>query len=109
VSPEFPDGSVTSTAYNGLSATVSNALGQTRTTVKNAIGKAVSVTDAANGVMQYGYDAFGNLTQTTDAAGNATAMTYDIRGRKISMRDPDMGSWSYEGHNGVRLLHLDID
>jgi len=35
------------------------------------------------------------LTQVTDDAGNVTTLTYDGLGRKVSMDDPDMGSWSY--------------
>ncbi len=90
-----PNGDVSSVSYAGLTTMVTNALGQTKTTVKNAIGKVVSVTDAASGTMQYTYDAFGNLATTTDAAGNVTRMYYDIRGRKTAMTDPDMGQWSY--------------
>ena len=40
-------------------------------------------------------DALGNLTGTTDASGNATTLTYDLRGRKTAMNDPDMGRWTY--------------
>ena len=32
---------------------------------------------------------------TTDASSNVTTLAYDIRGRKTSMTDPDMGAWSY--------------
>ena len=35
------------------------------------------------------------LTKVTDAAGNLTTISYDDLGRKTSMTDPDMGSWSY--------------
>ena len=54
------------------------------------------MTDANNKSMTYGYDAFGNLSRTTDAANNITTMSYDIRGRKTGMIDPDMGEWFYE-------------
>ena len=62
------------------------------------IGQTVSVTDAANTALSitthYRYDAQGNLTETEDAASNIIAIDYDIHGRKISMNDPDMGSWN---------------
>uniref|UniRef100_UPI00211ED1DE RHS repeat-associated core domain-containing protein n=1 Tax=Bradyrhizobium sp. SRS-191 TaxID=2962606 RepID=UPI00211ED1DE len=90
-----PDGSVSSTAYHGLSVVATNALNQTRTVVKNSQGKVVSITDAQSGVMTYVYDAVGNLLQTTDAAGNIVTATYDLRGRKIASNDPDLGHWTY--------------
>jgi RHS repeat-associated protein len=43
----------------------------------------------------YSYDSLDNLRQVIDEAGNVTSMEYDTLGRKISMDDPDMGSWSY--------------
>jgi YD repeat-containing protein len=43
----------------------------------------------------YGYDLQGNLTSVTDAANNLTTITYDLLGRKQTMIDPDMGSWSF--------------
>jgi RHS repeat-associated protein len=62
----------------------------------NSRGQTASVTDNA-GTTTYNYDFFGNLTQLTKSyEPNATVtMGYDIRGRKTSMNDPDMGAWSY--------------
>ncbi len=90
-----PNGDISTSSYNGLTTTFTNALGQSKTSVKNTQGKVVTVTDHLGGTMRYAYDAFGNLTSTTDAANNVTTMSYDIRGRKIGMHDPDMGIWSY--------------
>jgi RHS repeat-associated protein len=95
VETTFPDGSTLQTAYHGLSATVTDALNQTRTTVKNGQGLVASITDAAGKVTSYVYDPFGNLLQTTDPAGNIAAFAYDTRGRKTQTHDPDMGVWSY--------------
>jgi YD repeat-containing protein len=91
-----PAGNRTTFAYNGLSATVTDAKGNTRTTVKNSQGQVVSVTDASGALLSHAYDPFGNLSRTTDPLGNVTQLGYDLRGRKVSMADPDMGSWSYE-------------
>ncbi|MBI2312112.1 MAG: RHS repeat protein, partial [Betaproteobacteria bacterium] len=96
----------TETSYNGLTmtVTVSNAgtatnlpkgLTQTRTTVKNSQGQTVSVTDARGKTIIYTYDPFGNLL-TTNAEGVVTTLTYDLRGRKKAMSDPDMGYWTYD-------------
>ncbi|MFT3848691.1 MAG: RHS repeat-associated core domain-containing protein [Propionivibrio sp.] len=90
-----PDGSLSSTVYNGLSVKVTNAKNQTRTTVKNSQGQIVRVTDAQNQSLTYAYDPFGNLTSTTDVQGNLVSLAYDLRGRKVQMNDPDMGAWTY--------------
>ncbi|MDE1466093.1 toxin TcdB middle/N-terminal domain-containing protein [Spartinivicinus poritis] len=98
-----PDDSVSTTAYNGLTTVVTNALSQTKTTHQNALGQVVSVVDALSSTLQYQYDAFGNLTQTTDPAGNITTIAYDIRGRKVAMNDPDKGNWAY-GYDALDRL-----
>lgn len=95
-----PDGSVTSTSYNGLQVSVTNDKNQTTTRLKNARGERVKVTDAAGTETEYHYDPFGNLVETVvDAAAGGAQITttneFDIRGNKIGMADPDMGSWSY--------------
>jgi len=95
VSTTAPDGSVTQTAYHGLTTVDTNALNQTRTVTKNSQGKVVSVTDALGKTMLFAYDPFGNLIQTTDAVGNIVIATYDTRGRKTASSDPDLGTWSY--------------
>jgi len=90
-----PDGTVMSSAYNGLTTTVTNALNQTRTEIKDVRGRVSQVVDSMNGTLTYSYDPFGNLSATTDVAGHVVSMSYDLRGRKIGMNDPDMGIWSY--------------
>lgn len=42
---------------------------------------------------------FGNLTRTTDPAGNSIANVFDTRGRKTQTTDPDLGLWKYD-YNG---------
>lgn len=95
----------TATTFNGLvtSVTVSNGGSgtnmpngqvQTKTTTKNSQGQAVTVVDSQGNTVIYAYDPIGNLL-TTNAAGVITALVYDLRGRKTSMADADMGSWSY--------------
>ena len=102
------DGSITSTAYNGLTVTVTNAKSQTRSTVKNSQGQVVAVTDATSQTITFLYDPFGNLTRSTDALGNQTTLTYDLRGRKTGMQDPDMGQWSY-AYNALGQLIRQTD
>ena len=88
--------SMTRFTYNGLNTTTVNDKGQSRTEEKNVNGKVVRVTDALGAQVAYQYDAFDNLVQTKDALQNVVTMTYDIRGRKLSVNDPDTGLWKYD-------------
>ena len=88
----------------GMKTTVSgpNTVTQTSITYTDSQGKTiVSVngdTAAHESVSQisYAYNHFGNLINTKDSAGNIVQMTYDLRGRKDAMTDPDMGLWTYK-------------
>ncbi|WP_326543927.1 Ig-like domain-containing protein [Pseudorhodoferax sp.] len=82
-------------SYNGLTLAQTNAKGQTRTEVRNGLGKLKSVTDAAGKTVSYQYDGFGNLLRFTDARGNQTQVSYDVLGRKTALADPNLGSWTY--------------
>jgi len=90
-----PDGSTVSTAYNGLTTTITDPLGRKTSTAVNSQGQIVKVIDAQNSALTYSHDPFGNLLKTTDPLGNVVTLTYDLRGRKTGMRDPDMGNWTY--------------
>jgi RHS repeat-associated protein len=92
----LPDGHTIQHAYHGLVTTDTNQNNQTRTVNKNSQGQVASVTDAAGNVTTYYYDPFGNQVQTVDATGrNVVVGTYDLRGRKTQMNDPDLGVWNY--------------
>jgi YD repeat-containing protein len=108
VSVTAPDNSVTQYAYNGRTTSVTNANGQVTQKVRNSQGQVVSVTNAHGtadaSAMAYEYDVWGNLTKTIDALGNATTLTYDLRGRKVTMNDPNLGVWSYTYDNLGQLL-----
>jgi RHS repeat-associated protein len=75
---------------------------------KNVIGKLIAVTDAAGQTISYGYDGDGNLTDTTDPAGNVVHVDHDRRGRKVRLRDPDLGEWRYI-YNGFGELTQQTD
>ena len=82
-------------AYHGLSRTSTNARNQTRTELRNALGKVSAVTDSYNATTGYVYEAFGALARTTDPKGNQITIGYDRMGRKTSLSDPSLGRWSY--------------
>jgi len=103
-----PDGSQVLMGYNGLTTTVTNALNQTQTKIKNSQGQLVKVVDAQNNALTYQYDAIGNVVATIDPKGNVVSLTYDLRGRKTQMVDPDMGTWTYE-YNALGELTKQTD
>jgi YD repeat-containing protein len=67
------------TEYHGQTTIVTNDKGQDKTTVLNPQGLVASVTEAIGKSTTYQYDPFGNLTVTTDSAGNEIVNTYDVR------------------------------
>ncbi|MBT9493301.1 MAG: RHS repeat-associated core domain-containing protein, partial [Paucibacter sp.] len=82
--------------YTGLSTTSTNDKGQRRLEERNVNGQVVRVTDAAGASLAHQHDAFGNLIETKDALQNRILITYDIRGRKKTLQDPDAGLTTYE-------------
>lgn len=86
----------TTIGYQGLVTTTTNPKGQTRTEEKNVEGLLVRVSDAYGGQLAHQHDAFGNLMQTKDALQNLVGIGYDVRGRKLSLNDPDTGAWAYD-------------
>lgn len=86
---------LTTISYTGLVTTTTNDLHQTRKEEKNVDGKVVRVTDSLGAQIAYQHDAFGNLIETKDALQNRVTISYDFRGRKLGMIDPDTGDWRY--------------
>ncbi len=91
----LPDESTTATDYAGLTTTLTNALGQRRVEIKDSQGQAIEVVDHYGKRLRHQYDAFGNLLQSVDSDGNLTTVTYDIRGRKLSLKEPGLPAWHY--------------
>jgi len=97
---------VVTTDFEGFTSIITTTVnGQTRsrTEIKNVLGKIASIKDAKGSTISYDYDAEGNLTYTHDPAGNSVHITYDLRGRKKTSTDPDLGSWTYD-YNGFGEL-----
>ena len=53
------------------------------TSLKNAKGELLSVTDTMNKVVSYEYDPIGNLIKSVDPDGNEIRMNYDLRGTRF--------------------------
>ena len=102
---ELPDGSAARTSYARYVTTHTNALSQTRTEERNALGETVRTTDHEGGVVRFTHDVQGNVTavarekptaDTTAApASVTTTMAYDLFGRMTGMADPDKGASSH--------------
>jgi YD repeat-containing protein len=99
----FPDGSVSTTIYNGLRTTFVDRNLHQKVQEVNAFGQLVKVEEYTGtspsfslyATTTYQYNSRGLLTRVTDAAGNLTTITYNALGQKTAMNDPDMGSWTY--------------
>ena len=102
------NGAITTTAYDGLSVSITTPLLETESRKSNVRGELVLVTDTMGGTISYSYDPFGNLIKTRDAQNNEVIIAYDNLGKKISMDDPDMGYWSY-GYNSYGELTSQTD
>lgn len=76
-----PDGTIQSVAYNGLTVVSTNELNQTKTVVKDAIGRDAKITDHLGKAIVYNYDALGQLlymeveAQPTTPHGQPSSMT----------------------------------
>ncbi|WP_177735696.1 polymorphic toxin type 23 domain-containing protein [Flavobacterium inviolabile] len=79
--------------YAGLTTTINDGV-KTKTSVKNAIGRVVAMTDAPGGTINYTYFANGNL-KTSDYGGVITTITLDNWGRKKTLTDPAAGTYEY--------------
>lgn len=92
--------------YNGLETIYTNPLNQQRIERRNAAGELIEVQDALNGRIVNAYTTTGQLKSaavTAEGKTITTQMSYDSRGQKIRMFDPDKGSWYYE-YNGFGEL-----
>jgi YD repeat-containing protein len=99
------DGTTGYTYDNGWQTVeITDAAGQTKTYTLDAFGHVTEVKEAIKGpednqirieTTAYEYNTLGQLRKITDAGGNETEMWYDSLGRKVQMKDPDMGTWHY--------------
>lgn len=105
-----PDSSTQQMIYRGLVETSINELGQTKTSVKDAAGRQIRVTDNLGTSIIYAYDAIGQMTamEVEGLAATRSTFTYDERGNKIADSDPDKGAWSY-GYDALGQLAVQTD
>lgn len=102
-------------------ATLTAAGAPTRVTLKsyNRMERLRFVRDALNGnlcttsgpdciTQEFDYDPVGNTSLVRDAKGATTHITYNHRGFKTQMQDPNMGTWNYT-YDGLGQLLTQSD
>jgi YD repeat-containing protein len=90
LSEQYPSQLVATTfVYDRLSiwqTTPGNPGNQTTETVTDAIDRIVRVNDSLGGSSYYEYNAFDQLTKTTDPSGHITTVGFDNRGDRLSVQ-----------------------
>lgn len=91
----------TTTAYTPWQQVVTDARGNSKTLIQDAYGRLVRVVEPGGGVTDYTYGPTGLLIGITDAADNVRSFTYDALGRRLTAQDlhapsdATFGSYSY--------------
>lgn len=90
-----PDASVRRVYYSGRVRTTENENGVKSEKTFNSQLVVARVVDAKSTAQEstvtYGYDNWRNLSKITDQLGNVTNISYDLRGRRTEINDPDLG------------------
>lgn len=108
VSVTAPAGNtLTTSSYDGLTSSVTDANGHTTTSVKDIVGRTETITPPDGPAITYNYDTLGQLISVL-RGGQTTTISYDKAGRKTEMNDPDMGHWYYK-YNALGNLTAQVD
>ena len=113
---EEPGGISTVFSYDGLASQTIDPNGHRLDQVSDGMGRLASVHEFTGvdpdwqlyATTTYKYDALDRLVSTIDAHGNQANVAYDWLGRRTSVDDPDLGSWSYE-YDALGNLAQQID
>ena len=103
----FTDVTVLSVSTRALEIMSTDPRSQITKTYLDAWGRTVKVIPPTGPGVEYGFDALDRLVKTK-RGGVETILSYDLAGRKTSMTDPDMGSWSY-GYDALGNLNSQVD
>lgn len=87
-------GKNTSISYSGLTTSVNDGT-KTKTTVKNALGNVVSMSDSPGGTITYTYFANANL-KNSNYEGVVTTIEQNGWGRKTKLIDTSAGTYTYD-------------
>jgi RHS repeat-associated protein len=106
-----PDGSSGTMAYSPGLVAVTDERGQVKRRHLDGFGRVTrveEVTETGTFATRYSYDATGALRLVTNHLGHETRVEYDHLGRKVSLTDPSMGTWTY-GYDAGGLLTRQTD
>lgn len=90
-----PGNRIDSVIYRGRTTIAINAMGQRKTSIKDAKEQVVTILDNQNNALNFDYDAAGRIVKITDPNGNTITSKYNILGHKIEQTDPDLGTYKY--------------
>lgn len=93
----------TGITYNKLEVTTTNPKGQVEMKKTDFNGNMISVNDADGYQINYVYDGFNNLIET-NSFGNTIRVSYNERGFKTYMEDPDLGEMYYKYNSFGELI-----
>ena len=99
----LPDSETAENSYDGWACSLVDQNDHLKRWDSDGLGRMTKVSEytgsdpsvALYAETTYEYNVRDEFTKVTDAADNITTISYDELGRKTSMTDPDMGSWSY--------------
>ena len=107
----FPNGSVSSVAYDDWTTTYTDSKNHIRRMTHDAYGQ-VNEVEEVNGddtyITQYAYDIHRHVIAIKDHFDHKTRASYDSLGRKIATDDPDLGQWTYT-YNANDLMTRQTD
>lgn len=92
------DGTSVTKLYAPGQVTITDERGKVKINLLDAHGRLSQVQEknaSQTYTTNYTYDAAGALKTVTNQLNHVTTMNYDVGGRKTSMQDPNMGTWSY--------------
>ncbi|NOU11966.1 MAG: RHS repeat protein [Nitrospira sp.] len=87
----------------GRLRSIINPLGQKTVYTPDALDRTTQLTDAINGVTQFGYDPNSNLLTVTDAKSHQTVYTPNNMNRITSRKDPLLNTETYTYDNNGNL------
>ena len=86
---------------DGLVKTITDELNRESKVFTNGFGETVKTQDALQNIVEFEYDAYGNMTSSTttvtgvNAGTNVVSTVFDDYGRKLQTDDPIKGTWNY--------------
>ncbi|MBK9262014.1 MAG: RHS repeat protein [Polyangiaceae bacterium] len=90
-----PWNATTTTSYDGFFIEMTDPLLHNTITELDALGRPVTITEAANGKTKYVYGPFDTLRSVTDPGGAVTKWTRDAFARVRQLEEPDRGTTTF--------------